>query len=229
MWIDLDVTTAKPMQATAEAFIVVGSGAWSRHRGSDNLVRTASRDRTACAILISGTGKIRSAAGTQLRLDHFDCKTIYHFGSAGALAPGLRIGDVVIANDVVEHDYVQLFGECEDNPIAVCDKPLVAKLLKFGSSSNVRFHGRRVVSGNEDIVTNSRKDELCARLGGIALDWESAGCALVCNINGVPVVVLGAISDYAYEKTHDEYSQNATDVCARLCDFLVQFLSALSR
>jgi adenosylhomocysteine nucleosidase len=197
------------------------------HRGRE--IMTGLLDKERCAVLISGTGKIRSASGTQLLLDHFDCTTLYHFGSAGALAPELRIGDVVIANDIVEHDYIQRFGVTEDHPIAVSHEPLVAKLLKFGSSNNVPVHRGRIVSGNEDVVTTLRRDELRERFGGLSVDWESAGCALVCNINRVPVVVVRAISDYAYEKTHDEYSQNGIAVCAKVCDFLIQFLSSHSR
>jgi adenosylhomocysteine nucleosidase len=197
------------------------------HRGRK--IITGLLDKQWCAVLITGTGKIRSASGTQLLLEHFDCTTLYHFGSAGALAPELRIGDVVIANDVVEHDYIQRFGEKEDNPIAVCHKPLVSRLLKFGSSNNVRVHCGRIVSGNEDIVTALRRDEFREQFGGLSVDWESGGCALVCNINRVPVVVLRAISDFAYEKTHDEYSENGIVVCAEVCDFLIQFLSSHAR
>src|SRR5580698_7101271 len=53
-----------------------------------------------CVICLSGTGKIRSAAGTQLLLDHFRCRIVLHLGSAGALSPKLKIGDFVLAKDV---------------------------------------------------------------------------------------------------------------------------------
>jgi len=179
------------------------------------------RDR--CAIVLTGTGKIRSAAGAQLLLDHFDCDRVFHFGSAGALSPDLKIGDFVVASDIIEHDYIQKFGEEEDNPVATCHKALSQQLIRFGKKGETRMHAGRIVSGNEDIVTTSRRDELCNRFGGLSVDWESIGCALVCNINRVPVAVVRAISDYAYEHTHNEYSQNAVDVCAKICDFFIRF------
>lgn len=182
-----------------------------------------------CVVLITGTGKIRSASGTQLLLDHFKCKVIYHFGSAGALSPDLKIGDFVVATDILEHDYIRKFGEEEDNPVAHCQKQLGGRILKLAGRIDVRAHPGRIVSGNEDVVTTSRRDELCKQFGGLSVDWESAGCALVCNTNRVPVAVIRAVSDYAYEKTHDEYSQNAIDVCAKVCEFLIQFLSSSTR
>ena len=182
-----------------------------------------------CAVLITGTGKIRSASGTQLLLDHFKCKVIYHFGSAGALSPDFKIGDFVVATDILEHDYIRKFGEEEENPVAHCQKQLGQRILKAAVKLGVRAQPGRIVSGNEDVVTTSRRDELCQRFGGVSVDWESAGCALVCNTNRVPVVVIRAISDYAYEHTHDEYSQNAIDVCAKVCEFLIQFLSSSTR
>lgn len=181
-----------------------------------------------CAILISGTGKIRSAAGTQLLLDHYPCKKVFHFGSAGALSADLKIGDFVVATDIIEHDYIRKFGEEETNPIATCHKQLAQQLMKFAATNNVRTISGRIVSGNEDIVTTARRDELCKQFSGISVDWESAGCALVCNTNRVPVAVIRAISDYAYEHTHNEYSQNAIDVCAKVCEFIIGFLDRSS-
>jgi adenosylhomocysteine nucleosidase len=101
------------------------------HRGRE--IITGLLDQERCAVFISGPGKIRSASGTQLLLDHFDCTTIYHFGSAGDLAPEHRIGDIVIANDIVEHDYKKTHDEYSCNGIVVCAK-VCDFLIQFLSS-----------------------------------------------------------------------------------------------
>lgn len=180
----------------------------------------------ACAVLVSGTGKIRSAAGTQLLLDQVECDSVFHFGSGGALDPTLAIGDLVVASDIVEHDYIQKFGEREDHPIATTDPAGRRRFLAFAAKRGTVARAGRIVSGNEDVVTTTRRDELCQQFEGVSVDWESAGCAQVCNANRVPVVVIRAISDFAYEHTHDEYSQNAVDVCGRLAELLAAYLIA---
>jgi adenosylhomocysteine nucleosidase len=189
-------------------------------------VVTGNLGKTKCAIVISGTGKVRSASGTQLLLDQFGCKRVVHFGSGGALSSDLQIGDFVVGTDVVEHDFYCRFGEKESNPVAVCDKPLANTILKYADKQRVRTASGRIVSGNEDVVTTSRRDELWEQFGGISVDWESAGCALVCNINRAPVVIIRGISDFAYEKTHDEYSQNAVNVCAQISEFLIHLFES---
>src|SRR4051812_5701355 len=84
-----------------------------------------------CGLCVTGTGKIRSAAGTQLLLDHFSCRNIFHFGSAGALSSELKIGDFVLAKDIIEHDFLWKFGNVEKpNPTAVGDGPLNKKIMK---------------------------------------------------------------------------------------------------
>ncbi len=212
-----------PMEKEARALVAaLKSRKKSRLKGRD--LTTGTLGKHKCAIVISGVGKIPAASATQLLLDHYDCDVVYHFGSAGGLSPECLIGDFVVAIDIVEHDYIKLFGTLTDNPLATCSPLMSRRLKKQADQAGVRAHLGRIVSGNEDVVTSVRRDALCDRFGGLSVDWESAGCALVCNLNKVPVVVIRAISDYAYEQTHDEYAQHAIDVCASVCKFLVSTL-----
>jgi adenosylhomocysteine nucleosidase len=180
--------------------------------------------RQPVVVQITGTGKVRAAAGTQLLIDHFACREIFHFGAAGAIAPELSIGDFVIARTVVEHDFHAHFGIVESHPVAQCSKVLNRKLLSHAARSNVRAMEGVIVSGNEDIVTTQRRDELRRQFGGLSVDWESAATAYTCNLNRVPVAVIRAISDYAYEQTGEEFAKNAVDVCGKVSDFLVDFI-----
>jgi len=61
--------------------------------------------RYQCVLLHSGCGKILSAAATQWLVDHFDCKYILGCGVGGALLPSVNIGDIVLGERVIEHDY----------------------------------------------------------------------------------------------------------------------------
>ena len=60
--------------------------------------------------MLSGYAKIRTAASTQFLIDHFQCDLIIHFGSAGALAGDIKIGDFILGKEILEHDYHEQFG-----------------------------------------------------------------------------------------------------------------------
>ena len=52
----------------------------------------------------SGVGKVMSAMSVAVLADHFGVDALINTGSAGAVAPGLKIGDVVVASKLAYHD-----------------------------------------------------------------------------------------------------------------------------
>ena len=52
----------------------------------------------------SGVGKVMSAMSVAVLADRFEVEALINTGSAGAVAPGLKIGDVVVASKLAYHD-----------------------------------------------------------------------------------------------------------------------------
>jgi adenosylhomocysteine nucleosidase len=52
----------------------------------------------------SGMGKVNAALVTTLLADRFRCRTVVFSGVAGGLDPRLTIGDIVVADFVIQHD-----------------------------------------------------------------------------------------------------------------------------
>ncbi len=60
----------------------------------------------------SGIGKVNAALCAQVLIDHFKVDCIINVGVAGAIYKELRIGDIVISEDAVQHDIdTSVFGD----------------------------------------------------------------------------------------------------------------------
>ena len=59
----------------------------------------------------SGIGKVNAAVTATLLIEKYDIDEVIFSGVAGALDKVVGIGDIVIADDVVQHDFaVEAFG-----------------------------------------------------------------------------------------------------------------------
>src|SRR4051812_25741750 len=60
------------------------------------------------AMIESGIGKVAAAMTATLLLDGLKCRAIVMSGVAGGIDPDLAIGDLVVAQRLVQHDYGRL-------------------------------------------------------------------------------------------------------------------------
>jgi adenosylhomocysteine nucleosidase len=63
------------------------------------------------AVIESGIGKVASAMTATLLLDSLKCRAIVMSGVAGGVDPNLAIGDLVVAQRLVQHDYGRIQAE----------------------------------------------------------------------------------------------------------------------
>ena len=82
----------------------------------------------------AGVGKVYAARTTQILIDNFEIDAIINVGSAAAANEKLNIGDIVIANRLVQHDFdITAFGHPKGYISNVgqyleCDKKLVTNM-----------------------------------------------------------------------------------------------------
>ena len=84
-----------------------------------------------------------------------------------------------------------------------------------------------MVSGDQFICERSRKDEIAATFGGLCTEMEGAAIAQAAYINGIPFVIVRAISDKADESVHvsyEEFEAKAAEHCASIVEHMVKSL-----
>jgi adenosylhomocysteine nucleosidase len=168
-------------------------------------------------VVRSGIGKVNAAICTQILIDDFDVDKIVNVGIAGGIGEEVYPGDIVIADNLVQHDMnTSVFGDeigqipRLDTYDFKCDEQLVSKAIS--ACNNIKqqksFVGR-IVTGDQ-FINNTEKikwlnDKFCA----LACEMEGASIAQVCYLNKIPFVVIRSISDNANNGAHMDYEKFA--------------------
>ncbi len=160
-----------------------------------------------------GIGKINAAICTQVLIDCFGVTHLVNTGIAGSLCAELDIGDLVISQDAIHHDFDLRFwgrpiGQVPDMGVTAfpADEAMMALAVSAAESVNPG-HSRvgRVASGDQFICSREQKDKIIGDTGAICAEMEGASIAHTAYRNGVPFVIIRAISDKADDSAEMDY------------------------
>ena len=102
----------------------------------------------------------------------------------------------MIATETVEHDIRKVARPMM--PRFPQDESLIARCrAAVENLTNARVHFAAIASGDEDIVGETRRAELRASTGAVAVAWEGAGGARACQFSGVAFLEVRGITDIA--------------------------------
>ena len=157
-------------------------------------------------VVRSGIGKVNAALCTQILADQYDIGLVINTGVAGALADGLRVGDIVISTDAIEHDMdTTHLGDTigwvpgMDVRAFPADRELSNLALAAGRDVLPHLHliQGTILSGDQFIDDPAKKHWLKETFSGACCEMEGASIAHVAHVNKIPYLVLRGISDNA--------------------------------
>lgn len=143
----------------------------------------------------SNVGKVNSARVTQLLIDYFNIDLVINVGTSGSVDNSLEIGDVVVATELVQHDFDvtpfgRKLGEIENIGESI---KVDEKLLKLFDNINVRKG--IIASGDKFIVNREDKDNIRNIFKALAIEMEGASIAQVCFLDKIPFLIIRSITD----------------------------------
>ena len=143
----------------------------------------------------SNVGKVNSARVTQLLIDNFDIKLVINVGTAGSVDNSMEIGDVVVATELVQHDFDvtpfgRKLGEIENIGESI---KIDNKLLSLFDEMDVKKG--IIASGDKFIVNREEKDNIRNIFKAMCIEMEGASVAQVCYLDKTPFLVIRSITD----------------------------------
>ena len=163
-------------------------------------------------VMQCGIGKVNAALCVQVLCDCCGVTHVVNTGIAGSLCAELDIGDLVISSDAMYHDFdCHAFGypvgKVPGMPIAYeADRKLVE--LAFAAAESVNpGHTRigRVASGDQFVAEKQQKEKIISVTGALCTEMEGTAIAHAAYRNGVPFVIIRAISDKADDSAEMDY------------------------
>ena len=175
-----------------------------------------------------GVGKVNAAICAQIMITRFQVSHIINTGVAGSLDTRVRIGDLVISTDAVQHDmdvtalgcrrgeflYSGLFAFPADEGLR-----RTARAAAEESGADIGIFEGRVCSGDQFIASRAQKEDIKKTFDGLCCEMEGAAIAQVCHLNHTPWVILRAISDCADDSEEISFNlfvKSAAQTCARI-------------
>lgn len=187
------------------------------HTGDINGIKTV--------VVFSRWGKVAAAATVSTLIHQFNITELIFTGVAGAINSSLRVGDIVIAKRLVQHDMdarplmaqfeipllQKTYFETAEPQLQTATKAvatlletnhlqqvIAADILKEFEILKPVFHVGDIASGDQFFSSEYQRNELIKKLpAALCVEMEGAAVAQVCYENGIPFTIIRTISDAA--------------------------------
>lgn len=184
-------------------------------------------------VALCGVGKVFAAICTQTMILGFNPDVIINVGVAGALSDSLAIGEIVIAENAVQHDMntVALGDEIGfisgiNKVYLPTDKSVTSMLENVVQMLGINYEVGTIATGDAFINTNEMRQFLVDTFGASACDMESAAVVQTCYVNNIPCSVIRAISDAGDDNSHMDYQEFAQQAAEQSAKVIQQFVRA---
>ena len=176
----------------------------------------------------AGVGKVNAARVTQILIDNFDIEAIINVGVAGTANDELNMGDIVIGQIIVQHDFdITAFGHPKGfisnvGQYVESDSKLLEKMeltIKKLSNQDFKIKIGVIASGDIFCTETKMKEKIRSKFLADAIEMEGAAIAQVCKLDNIPFIIIRSISDNPNGNnliTYKEYLEMATKRCAKI-------------
>ena len=187
-------------------------------------------------VVVCGVGKVNAAMCVQVLCDCFQVTHIVNTGVAGSLCADLDIGDFVISQDAMYHDFTchglnpdYAVGQIPGFPVLAF--PADSMLAEYAMAASLKLpSGKaklgRVASGDQFVAAKEEKLRIISDTGALCTEMEGASIAHAAWRNQVPFVIIRAISDKADDSAEMDFPTFEA-IAAKCCAMLTLELAKM--
>lgn len=187
-------------------------------------------------VVRSGIGKVNAGICTQILADVFQVNAVINTGIAGSLKAEINIGDIVLSTDTMQHDVdAREFGyeigqvPRMDTRTFPADNRLRETALQVCRKVNpeIQVFQGRVASGDQFVADKETKEKIIANTQAYCTEMEGAAIGQAAYLNGIPYLVIRAISDKADDSAHMDYPAFEKEAIRHTVNLVENMMKAL--
>lgn len=188
-----------------------------------------------CVIVEGGVGKVNAARTAQILIDNFKIDYLLNVGVAGGIDESLNVGDIVIGQRLVQHDfditafdhkkgYIPNIGDYINADEELVN--LANKVIK--NTENTLVKAGTIASGDIFITDQNISKEINKEFDALCVEMEGASIAQVSKLCNIPFLILRSISDVPNNNnkvTYEEFLEESTKIIAKVVNNLLKELN----
>jgi len=161
----------------------------------------------------SGIGKVFSTITATTLIEKYGCEMLLFTGVAGGIKEGLKVGDLVVANKLCQHDlditaFGHPYGYVPGLDIFIePTKDLIELVKEVSKKNNINIIEGTIATGDQFVHSTERREFVIKEFDASALEMEGASVAVVCDTYKIPFLILRSISDTASEEANVDFNE----------------------
>ena len=184
-------------------------------------------------IAYSKIGKVNSALTAATMIEKFEIDMLLFSGVAGAINENLKIGDLIVATKLCQHDlditaFGHPYGYVPESKVFVETNEKLNNIAKsVAKKLNIKLLEGIIATGDQFIADPKRKEWIKETFNADAIEMEGASVGFVCDSLGVPFFVLRAISDSADMDAGFDFDKFLEGSAKESAKFLIEMLEEI--
>lgn len=184
-------------------------------------------------IAYSKIGKVFSTLTATTMVEKYGCDTLLFSGVAGGINPSLKIGDLIVASKLSQHDLdITAFGHphgfVPGGEVYISTNETLKNIaLEVAAENDIKIIEGIIATGDQFVADEKRKEFIESTFNADALEMEGASVAVVCDALNIPCLILRAISDTADMDAGFNFEEFLVDSAKNSANFLMKVVEKI--
>ncbi|MBL0707648.1 MAG: 5'-methylthioadenosine/adenosylhomocysteine nucleosidase [Sulfurimonas sp.] len=198
-------------------------GSYKTTKYADNEYYEATYKGVEVVVAYSKIGKVFSTLTASTMIQHFKCDRLLFSGVAGGINPNLKIGDLIVASKLAQHDLdITAFGHPlgfvpGGSVFVQADRELIELSKEVALELGTTVQEGIIATGDQFVHDARVKENIVKHFNADALEMEGASVGVICDALGIAFFILRAISDTADTDasfSFDEFMESSAIISA---------------